>query len=209
MAPVTPDTICSSVAQANAGVRLHDFDKLFTEPGVPGYKTPSPARPAQGLQSMGPLFDNSIHGLGVLPLQSTQHLQEAIYHTVGIPLTLGHPTGSDSDDYSHLFMERGVPGYRSPSPPAQPSRTTFGKGRDDNPVTPQNLGFPEEVVGGTKAMEAERAADELEMASPASSRKAQSTTSTVEIHPSPPIKEKSLKPGLETSFAERIANISR
>ena len=208
LAPVTPD-IYSSVAQANAGVQLHDFDKLFTEPGVPGYKTPSPVRPAQGLQSMGPLFENSIHGLGVLPLQSTQPLQQAIYHTVGIPLTLGHPTGSDSDDYSHLFMERGVPGYRSPAPPPKPSRTTFGKGCDDSPVTPLNRGFPEEVVGGTKQMEAERGADELEMASPDSSRKAQSTTSTVEIHMSPPIKEKSPKPGLETSFAERIANISK
>jgi len=106
-------------------------------------------------------------------------------------------------------MERGVPGYRSPSPPAKPSRTTFGKARGDSPVTPQNPGFPEEVVGGTKKKEAERAADELEMASPDSSRKAQSTTSTVEIHLSLPTKEKSPKPGLETSFAERIANISK
>jgi hypothetical protein len=209
LAPTSPD-IGSSAIQANPDVQLQDFDKLFTEPGVPGYKTPSPVRPAQDLQSMGPLFENGIHGLGVLPLHSTQHLQEAIYHTVGMPLTLGHTKGSQSDDYSHLFMERGAPGYRSPSPVAKQSRVTFNKGRDVSPVTPQNPSFSEEVLDGTKSMEVQPAPDESEMASPDSSRNdAQSTTSTVEIHLSPPTKEQSPRHDLEESFADRIANISK
>ncbi|CZS92754.1 uncharacterized protein RAG0_03271 [Rhynchosporium agropyri] len=46
-------------------------------------------------------------------------------------------------DFSKLFMEKGCPGYRSPSP--KPSTVRFNAEQDDAPVTPQNATFFDEA----------------------------------------------------------------
>ncbi|KAH7346504.1 hypothetical protein BKA65DRAFT_278292 [Rhexocercosporidium sp. MPI-PUGE-AT-0058] len=46
-------------------------------------------------------------------------------------------------DFSQLFMEKGCPGYRSPSP--KPTVVRFSREQDDAPVTPQNASFFEEA----------------------------------------------------------------
>jgi hypothetical protein len=100
---------------------LPDFGKLFTEPGAPGYKTPSPMRTSSShpnlvslpIQNAMPSDRSSMQESSNLALWPTQYTRQE--EQVRRPITPQERTKiTDGDDFSNLFLERGVPGYQSP-----------------------------------------------------------------------------------------------
>ncbi|EPE25631.1 hypothetical protein GLAREA_01543 [Glarea lozoyensis ATCC 20868] len=105
-------------SQTNA---LPDFGQLFNEPGALGYKTPSPMRASSSHSNLVSLPMQSATSSGGFNIQDSARAsqwpaQYENYDTqVPRPVTpQGRTEISAEDDFSNLFLERGVPGYKSP-----------------------------------------------------------------------------------------------
>lgn len=122
-------------------------------------------------------------------------------------------------DSSRLFMEKGVPGYRSPSP----KRTVVQAHREQDaaPVTPENPTFPEDLEddvddaksddswqpGGRDSQRYKSENSVISVGSPASG--SQKTDSTVEINLSPRADGDRTSPKPVKSFEERVENFKK
>ncbi|KAE9380250.1 hypothetical protein N431DRAFT_323499 [Stipitochalara longipes BDJ] len=210
LAPVTPsNSIRTTDPQMN-------FEKLFDSPGPSPQlivsserfaqynQTPIPNQPASfGTpdHGHGPFsFQSSVNGQyngGVedLPQQSQTPLKRPIstHNVVMTPV---------AEDFSNLFLERGVPGYKTPSP--LPKNTTQPTVKfDKEPVTPKNPGSPDE---GDQGFESQHSKSENLNTTGVVDIDASSTNSTVEFHLSPRDKTRSLETSHELAFAERVEN---
>jgi hypothetical protein len=234
LAPNPP--LIDSIANNQSTVVPLDFDNLFTEPGVPGYKTPSPLRPAISLQNLLPATEQfflenestrpPIYGYdsSAFPDWSTQDPNAVSYTPITPPAVNNLTRTTSSQDFSKLFSQRGVPGYKSPSPPRleinQP-RAHFDNENSEMPVTPENVEFPDETEGeddetrtldswGVPTADARWAPKGPEFTPIEPERNdLQSNASTVEIHLTPKIKDGPSKDSSQTSFADRVAKFSR
>jgi len=122
-------------------------------------------------------------------------------------------------DFSKLFMEKGCPGYRSPSP--KPTVVRFSRDQDEAPVTPENATFfgeAEDEVEDTKSddswqpagRDAQRYKSENSVISVDSTASGtQRTESTVEIHLSPHANGDRVSPKPFKSFDERVENFKK
>lgn len=165
-----------------------DFEQLFTVRGVPGYKTPSPARKA---------IDNST----LLPVSQpifTAHDQGALAFQIA-------SNGLTQDpDFSQLFMEKGVPGYKSPPLSVKKTTIRFCKQVDEIPVTPENPVFEEndDQVGSSQHLNAN--------AITASGDSSDSSVDThVEIRVSPRVNTQSPQITVDKSFTERVESFRK
>lgn len=98
-----------------------NFENLFMEPGVNGYKPPPQVRYQPGYTTLGPVPK-------YLPLGSLGNAEPINHYG---PQSFQGPrtppaTGLDStfDDFSGLFLERGVNGYQSPAPKTESFKKT-------------------------------------------------------------------------------------
>ncbi|KAK0120077.1 hypothetical protein ONS95_011490 [Cadophora gregata] len=119
-------------------------------------------------------------------------------------------------DFSKLFMEKGCPGYRSPSP--KPTVVRFSRDQDEAPVTPENATFFEEAedeVDDAKSddswqpagRDSQRYKSENGVISVDSTASdTQETESTVEINLSPRANGHRVSPKPLKSFDERVEN---
>lgn len=201
-----------------------NFEKLFDSP------TESPNQPISG---------KVVHySLGLAPIQQSHFGSPDIVHgTLTFPT--GGPSGwstnagragdipqqpqtpprpiasgnlantSISEDFSNLFLERGVPGYKSPSPIRQDitlSTRTF----DNAPVTPKNKGSTGESVrelnNGNFDSKEHGNSEKGKATDEPADNETSSNTSTVQIHLPPHDISHSPKPDQETTFAERVEN---
>ena len=219
---------------AQSAMAALEFGNLFTEPGVLGYKTPSPLHPRMSLQNLvpAPFLENEIPQQPVYASESftfhdwsAQNLN-AVKHTTLTPTSINATTRTgSSQDFSKLFMERGVAGYKSPFPTrletTQP-KVLFDNGKDKTPVTPENAAFPDETEGGddeTRTLDSWGAPttavgwipEESDVVTPIDpeANDLQSNASTVEIHLTPKTKDGSSNDSSQISFAERVAKFSR
>jgi hypothetical protein len=105
-------------SQTNA---LPDFGQLFNEPGAPGYKTPSPMRASSSHSNLVSLPMQSATSSARFNVQDSDRAPQ--WHTqygnqdVQVPRPVtpqGRTEIPGEDDFSNLFLERGVPGYKSP-----------------------------------------------------------------------------------------------
>lgn len=122
-------------------------------------------------------------------------------------------------DFSQLFMEKGCPGYRSPSP--KPTVVRFSREQDDAPVTPQNTSFFEDAeddVDDARSDESwqpagrdsQRHKSENSVISVDSTTSGtQRTESTVEINLSPRANGDHVSPKTGKSFEERVESFKK
>ncbi|KAL2069633.1 hypothetical protein VTL71DRAFT_14312 [Oculimacula yallundae] len=118
-----------SVSEKLYPFRLHSNDIAFLKP------IPQPV--FTDVQNRGTSEQTSLSSGQGLPDNLAQETGRGRNHIVqdkGIPTEL---------DFSKLFMEKGCPGYRSPSP--KPSVVRFSAEQDEAPVTPQNATFFDDV----------------------------------------------------------------
>lgn len=168
---------------------LPDFTNLFAENRAPGYKTPSPARPPVLNYGQIVAAEESAGKPSTPRRYFTDSLGSA--QTIsGDRYSSKHVT--QVPDFSKLFLEPGVPGYKVPSPP-RPSHQTTVFANTDNPaaIRDWNAATSENVTPVKN--------DE------------NSDTSTVGIRLSPQVagSPKGKGQGIETPFAERVANFSK
>lgn len=129
------------------------FENYFSSASTgQGYKTPSPVRTMASLPNIGASSTQMFLENGVIGFQSPSPRPSAYRYDASVlpaysassqpytPATSG-TYGTSSipveEDFSHLFLERGVPGYKSPTPPPQ-SGFKMGNGDNAVPVTPTN-----------------------------------------------------------------------
>lgn len=219
------------------------FENLFTEPGVPGYKTPSPTHSFCDHQPILPMpqpcFVTGPNEHAMLPPQTgiftdsgismngwpagNAKVGEQSHKPATPPHTLTYSNGVLLDDFSKLFTEPGVPGYKSPSPPKTSQDTSRSEKQNAQvPATPtnpvlsaggQNMEGDAISVGSRKHNDETRQRVNSEsdtIASPGSTRNgARSSSSSVEIHLSPQAKSLSPKSAHEKAFVERVENFRR
>lgn len=119
-APVSKDLVPPPFMSTARPIEVKDtedlqFENLFVEKGVPGYRSP-PAAKDLGISNLKP---------------ATQ----PVFAKPGMP---------DELDFTALFTERGVPGYRSPPPKIKHTEVSYSKPIGDAPVTPDNPTFSPE-----------------------------------------------------------------
>jgi len=146
---------------------LPTFDHVFANHDAAVYRTPSPVPSRSGLQNVAPtptqiFLENSIIGFqspsprpssyryeaSALPDMLMNH--GAMGSSDNNPSTpSANPNASVSEDFTDLFLERGVPGYRSPTPPPPGSEISERKivENEEIPVTPKNRRLDEETDG--------------------------------------------------------------
>jgi hypothetical protein len=196
LAPVTP----SNNTRA-AGLQMH-FEKLFDSPAASPQQITD--RMSQFNQTSIPnqpaCFGSPEHGHGSFSFRSSanvgptddlaQQPQTPLRHHVSTQSLAMAPI---AEDFSRLFLEPGVPGYKTPSP--LPKSTGLSA---KEPVTPRNPGSP-----GNKESE-----NEYENVNTIEARDndASSTNSTVEFHLSPQDKTYSPRTSHKVAFTERVEN---
>ncbi|KAH8684618.1 hypothetical protein BGZ60DRAFT_169364 [Tricladium varicosporioides] len=214
-------------------VPVLDFENLFTEPGVPGYKSPVRLSASQPNLHGAPV-KLSTNGTDLGILEASSHVswstrnprgEDQNYRPVTPPRSSFGADAPTSDDFSHLFLEHRAPGYKSPSPPRPASKhetNEFQQARNRQPVTPRNVEIFDEANGDDDET---RTVDSWGLPTTESRwngeegctitvghdvrNDEQSNSSTAEIHLTPPIKEMALKGDLEGSFQERVASFSK
>ena len=219
LAPVTPVNKSKESQILGATVPQLNFENLFDSPGSPQHAltTERVAQFGQAWVHQPASYGSPEHGYGSLPFEptaagpsnSTQNgrFEEGLQQ----PQTPPRPISTQNlvitpvtEDFSYLFLERGVPGYKSPSPPhnivTQPMKF------DKEPVTPKNLGSPNESV---HRFVAERIDTKNQEATESAGIDVSSTNSSVEFHLSPRNKARSPRASHEASFAERVENFRR
>jgi len=88
---------------------LPDFSNLFTEPGVPGFRTPSPARPASSYPHLFSVAPSASPPAPHFGLKSSDFV-----YAGGQPTEVAVGNNALEPDFSKLFLEPGVPGYKAP-----------------------------------------------------------------------------------------------
>jgi len=215
----------SSVEFHESTVAMPSFEDLFLEPGVPGYKTPSQVRPQHSVRDLvpvpQPVFTNGPKGC--VPAGSSIDYDDSgedapVKHWN--PSLAGSIKESDLEEFSNLFTERGVPGYKSPNAKVK-EETSFGNSnRDEVPVTPTHLEFPEDddckdeaqSVDSWEQNNGENRAENIESdttVKPEFKHDARSRSSSVVIHLSPQSRILSPKSAHEKAFVERVENFRR
>jgi hypothetical protein len=101
---------------------LPDFGQLFTEPGVPDYKTPSPMPISSSHPSLASLPMQNATPSARFGVQDSSHPSSWSKHHVSEEEQVHHPSTPQrntevpvEEDFSNLFLERRVPGYKSPA----------------------------------------------------------------------------------------------
>lgn len=219
LATVTPsNNISTTVPQLN-------FEKLFDSPAKSPQRIVSSERIPQYTQASIPnqpaSFGNPDHGYGSFSFRpGTNDLSDwspqngRLENFSQPPQTPERPIPTHNlvvtpvtEDFSRLFLERGMPEYKSPSPlhnnMTQPM-VKFNK----EPVTPQGSGSPGE---SERELETGRVDSETYNynTAEAADNDASSTNSSVEFHISPQNKARSPTASHESSFAERVENFRR
>lgn len=222
---------------------LSAFENLSTEPAVPGYKTPPPTHSFYASQTIPPMpqptFVTGPDGHGMFPLQAgtftdsgismngwpagNSNVGEDLYRPPTPALTRTLSNSVLLDDFSKLFTEPGVPGYKSPSPLKTSQDMSRSKKQNvQMPATPKNPGFSAEAQsreGGALSVDSwehndasrQRVNSESDtIVSPGSTQNgARSSSSSVEIHLSPQAQNLSPKSAHEKAFVERVENFRR
>ncbi len=217
----------SSAESRESTVAMPSFEDLFMEPGVPGYKTPSPVRPQHSVRDLipvpQPVFTNGTKGC--ILASSCINYDDAgedapVKHWS--PSLAGPIKESDLDEFSNLFTERGVPGYKSPTTKIN-EEISFGNSNraGEVPVTPKHLEFPEDDdckeddIQSVDSWEQNNGAKQAEknesdiIVKPESEHDARSRSSSVVIHLSPQSRILSPKSAHEKAFVERVENFRR
>jgi hypothetical protein len=227
LASATPKNSSLGSQNINASVSLLNFENLFDSPAESPDQNLSEQSGQFGRNSVFKQqahFENSGHDYGAasfrfgdagLPDSSTNYSRAV--GTAHQPQTPPHTMGYRNialtpitEDFSHLFLERGVPGYKSPSP----LRTDTTQSRfNEEPITPKNPGSPDESERGLDTGRVD-SSETTKLGSrntvnESAENDTSSTTSTVEIHLSPRNKRGSPQPAHEISFAERVENFRR
>ena len=118
--------------QGNFGVRGHLSS--FAQ----SIMTPQPAQ-MQSLRKADPMISSghSVAGCQSLLTHESQSGTSFVHQYMGYPsaphAVLGNLPVPPTEDFSHLFLERGVPDYKSPTPQPQ---SGYNSGFGDIPVTP-------------------------------------------------------------------------
>lgn len=215
--------------------KMH-FETLFTERGVPGYRSPSPPPPAHpvanGIPNLHPasqpVFSNSgdhsafsQQASSVLQASRNSSRESSFIDKQKLPESLRNLPESAfncklSDvpelDFSQLFMERGVPGYRSPSPKIKQSIVRYNPTDDELPVTPENPTFfggsddEDDDIGSVDSWQQPSADSQRYNRKSAATPRSdtQDTESTVEIHLSPQNNGFNSKLNADKSFYDRV-----
>lgn len=150
----------SSADFGDMSVPLSSFENLFMEPGAPGYKTPSPVRPLHLARDCvpvpQPVFADELKQSPVKsPQASEMHSPCTISNNYGYagdgssvpwnPASASSTKSTEIDDFSTLFTERGVPGYKSPAPKAENQKTAELSDKFTAPITPKNAEFSKDT----------------------------------------------------------------
>ncbi|KUJ22947.1 uncharacterized protein LY89DRAFT_162151 [Mollisia scopiformis] len=190
-----------------------NFDNLFASPWYPGYKTPSPppgtlnggfvtkgpipAQPvftnrSQTSEAWGTSYSDGSAGAS----NAVGPHAEAAYHQRTSHYNTASSAKASEQDFSTLFLERGAPGYKSPSPIKDDIKETviyYTKQGVDGyaPVTPQNPETPDTEGDEDKVctpdswkVEPENQSTPLNNAHPglSGSPRSQVSSSTIEIN---------------------------
>jgi hypothetical protein len=217
LASVTPShSITATVPQLN-------FEELFDSPAKSPTQLLASGRVAQYGQAWVPSqqaeFGSPDHGYGSLSFRpGATGLSDWSTHngrldeTPQQPHTPSRPISTQNlviapvtEDFSHLFLEPGVPGYKSPSP-LHNNMSKFMVKFDKEPVTPKNPGSPGESESG---FETGKVDSENQNITEYAENDASSTNSSVEFHLSPQNQTRSPRASREISFAERVENFRR
>lgn len=127
--------------QSHTGPNLAEIGEssrhMSLEHGSVGFPSPSPQPSANRAWASGPpiplgMFEQNTHDHA--PLAS---MQTASFIPSAPSQEIGESKDSLVQDFSHLFLERGAPGYKSPTPPPQSASKTASADRDI-PTTPAN-----------------------------------------------------------------------
>jgi len=236
LASVTPNTSFMGSRTINASVPQLNFEKLFDSPAESPNQNFSEQAAHCGRSSVPNQeahFENLDHGYEAVSFRfgaaglsgwsrNYGHAEESTNQPQTPPRAMENQNMAltpITEDFSHLFLERGVPGYKSPSPLRRDmtqSRLKF----DKEPVTPKNPGSPDESEPGldtgrldsreTTNFESTNTINESNRITTESAENdSSSTTSTVEIHLSPQSNRRSPRPAHKISFAERVENFRR
>jgi hypothetical protein len=225
LASVTPVSNTMGSQSVSATIPQLNFENLFDSPAesprqafsrrAAQYSPNSATNKQAQFSSPGNGYGESSFRLGGAGLSDWSTLYGRVQDIPHQPQTPPRPIANQNlvitpvtEDFSHLFLERGVPGYKSPSPlrtDMQQSRVKF----DKEPVTPKNPSTPSEsergLGAGTVDSEETINFENRKTIKESVENDASSTTSTVEIHLSPQNK----KHPPEISFAERVENFRR
>lgn len=196
--------------------QLPVFENLLIQPGVPGYKTPPTSRfpeISQRFMPMAqPIFETTHRHIVRPRSASLDQGKSASPNTSSVKQANVATTPSA---FANLFMERGVPGYKSPTPAQtkiQHAQVPCNKQNDILPVARENQVFPFVSGGdyghvqpvnlwGSNLHGPDIATDIILTGSDEGSN-----SSTVEIILSPKTKNASPALPIESSFAERISS---
>lgn len=149
----------SSVQHEERDYVAAGFANLFTEPGAPGYKQASPARSMYASPTVSSVphhvysFASNDHALGKSQKSSFSDSRNDV-KSYGM-MSFGSPANSAAnnvglDDFSNLFNEPGVPGYKSPTGAASKNDQKFVSPRKldgETPATPTKSRFSKETTG--------------------------------------------------------------
>jgi hypothetical protein len=225
--PVKQDAQLATVTPSNSSsaiVPQLNFEKLFDSPAPSPQRIVPSERIAQYNQVSIPnqpaSFGTPDHGgYGSLSFHpSFTGLSDWSTHDSRLedlpqqPQTPSRPTCARNlvispvtEDFSHLFLERGVPGYKSPSPLHNNTTESLVK-FEKEPVTPKNPGSPSE---SDRELETGRVNSEMPTTAEVVENDAFSDNSSVEFHLLPQNKTRSPRTSHEASFAERVENFRR
>jgi hypothetical protein len=189
-----------------------DFSNLFLEPGVPGYKSPTPPRPAASQFGLNSSKEDAMHATPK---------EDSAFQLVMQPAGDKKTNVTQDDDFSNLFLEPGVPGYKSPTPPrlgASQFRLGSSKG-EEMPITPEDTRSnvdKEDEDDETGTLDSWGAPTHYaqwrstELVTPVQLKKgADSKESTIEIRPTQTAKNESPKHADKTGFIDYTASSSR
>lgn len=225
--PVKQDAQLATVTPSNSSsaiVPQLNFEKLFDSPAPSPQRIVPSERIAQYNQVSIPnqpaSFGTPDHGgYGSLSFHpSFTGLSDWSTHDSRLedlpqqPQTPSRPTCARNlvispvtEDFSHLFLERGVPGYKSPSPLHNNTTKSLVK-FEKEPVTPKNPGSPSE---SDRELETGRVNSEMQTTAEVIENDAFSDNSSVEFHLLPQNKTRSPRTSHEASFAKRVENFRR
>jgi hypothetical protein len=110
-----------------------------------------------------------------------------------------------TEDFSHLFLERGVPGYKSPSPVPNDTRQLMMK-FEQGLVTPKHPTPPGKV---DQNFETGRVESRMESTAEVVENDASSNNSSVELHLSPQNKTRSPRASHQARFVKRVENFRK
>ncbi|PMD35247.1 hypothetical protein L207DRAFT_109635 [Hyaloscypha variabilis F] len=203
LAPVTPTN-----GNGATGPQMN-FEKLFDSPGLSPRMSVSSERLTQYNQ---PSIPNQSSGFGSYSFQSNANgeynggvgdLGQQPQTPLRRPFSM-HDLGVTpvTEDFSHLFLEHGVPGYKTSSPLPKNATQPAAKSEKE-PVTPRNHGSPGESDQG---FESQHWKYENLNTTETADNDASSTNSTVEFNLSPKNKPRSPETSHEVAFAERVEN---